>query len=178
MRELGHPPGEPLVVARLDLLRGGRRIARRFLRARDFLDQRRERELRVAQHRERARHVLVHIGRIDGVVDDCLADRHRDAEVRLRERAADAENEVRLFEEVVHRRRDREATRAERERMRFGKRALALQAGGDRNGEQLGELLQLAPRFRPVHALARIEHRAFRREQHFRRLADRIRIGA
>jgi len=92
-------------------------------------------------------------------VDDGLARWHRDAEVRLRERAADAEDDVRLFQEMMHRRRDREAPGAQRQRMRFGKRALALQAGGDRNGEQFGELLELAPRFRPMHALAGIEHR-------------------
>ena len=110
-------------------------------------------------------------------MDDGLAGRHRDAEIRLREAAADAEDEVALLEEVMHRRRDREAARAERQRVRFGKRALALQAGGDRNGEQLGELLQLAPGFRPVHALARIEHRALGGEQHFRGFAHRIGIG-
>ena len=103
--------------------------------------------------------------------------RHRDAVIRRREAAADAEDEVGFFQEMMHRRRNREAARAERQRVRLGERALALQAGGDRNREQFGELPQLAPRFRPMHALAGVKHRAFRGEQHLRGLADRVGIG-
>ena len=45
-----------------------------------------------------------------------------------------------FVEEVVHRLRHGVAARAERQRMVLGERALAAEAGGDRDGQQLGEL--------------------------------------
>ena len=66
-----------------------------------------------------------------------------DAEVRLGEGAADAEDQVGFLQEVMHGRRAGEAAGAERERVRFRKCAFAAKAGGDGNGEQFGEPLQL-----------------------------------
>ncbi len=50
------------------------------------------------------------------------------------------------------------AARTQGERVRLVERALARQAGAHRNGEQLGELLQLLIGLGPMHALSGIQH--------------------
>ncbi len=62
--------------------------------------------------------------------------------------------------------------------MRLGERALSSEAGGHRDGQQLGELLELVPRLGPVHAGAGVDHGALGGDQHPGRLPDRLRIGA
>ena len=52
--------------------------------------------------------------------------------------------------------------------MVLGERALALEARRDRRLEQLGELAQLRPRPRVVHALARVDHRPLGGDQRAR----------
>ena len=101
-----------------------------------------------------------------------------DAETGLREAAADAEDQVRLVQEVMHGRRHGEAAGAERERMVLGKRALARQAGADRDRQQFGQPLQLVPGLRPMHALPGIEHRPLGGDEHLGGLAHRFHIGA
>ena len=104
--------------------------------------------------------------------------RHRDAEVGLGEAAADAEDHVGFSEELMHRRGIASAAGAERQRMVLRERALALQAGGDRNLEQLGQLLQLVPGLRVVHALAGVDHRPLGVEQQLRGLVTCTGSGA
>ncbi len=137
-----------------------------------------EHELGIADDAERHRHVLVDVGGIERRLDDLGARRHLDAEVGLGERAADAEDQVRLVEERAHRLRDGEAAGAERQRMRLGEGALALEAGGDGDREQLGQLLELGPGFRPVHALAGVDDRPLGGDQHLGGFGDGVEVGA
>ena len=65
--------------------------------------------------------ILVEMIGIERRMDDGLSTRHLDAEIGLGERAADAEDHIRLGEEFRHRARHREPARAERERVRLGK---------------------------------------------------------
>ena len=62
-------------------------------------------------------HVLVDVRRVERRVDDRLPGRHRDAEVGLGERAANAQDHVRAVEELAHRLRVGAAARAERQRV-------------------------------------------------------------
>jgi hypothetical protein len=110
-------------------------------------------------------------------VDDRLALRHGDAEVGLGEGAADAQDHVRLVEELAHRLRIGAASRAQRQRMGLVEAALALEAGADRDREQLGEFLELGIGLGPVHALTGIDHRALGRHQHLGGLGDLVRSG-
>ena len=143
-----------------------------------LLEQGLQHDLGVARHAQRHGDVLVDVGGIERRLDDLDARRHLDAEVGLRERAADAEDQVRLVEEGAHRLRDGEAARAERQRMRLGKGALAAEAGRHRNGQQLGQLLELAPGLGPMHARAGVDHRPLGGDQHLGRFADGVGVGA
>ena len=143
----------------------------------ELAEQRLEDQLGVADQRLLAGHVLVDVHRIERGVDDRLAGRHVDAEVGLGEAAADAEDQVGIAQEVIDRRRDGVAARAEREHVVLGKRALAAEAGGDRRLEQLGELLQLGPGARVVDALAGVDHRPLGAGEAPGERADRSGIG-
>src|SRR5205814_401067 len=66
-------------------------------------DQALQHELGVARDSQRHGDVLVDVGGIERRLDDLDAGRHLDAEVGLRERAADPEDQVRLVEEGAHR---------------------------------------------------------------------------
>src|SRR5690606_24746867 len=137
-----------------------------------------ERQPRIADQRVLGDDVLVQIGRIQRRVDDRLARRHLHAEVRARETAADSEDYVGFLQEVVYRLRHRTAAGAERERMVFRKGALALEAGGDRCREQLGEPLKLRPGLGVMNPLPRIDHRPLRLYQYLGDLFRRLWIGA
>ena len=76
-----------------------------------------------------------------------------------REAAADAEDQVRVVQEMVQRFGDRAPAGAQRQGMRLRKRALPLQARGHWRFQQFRQLAQLRPRPRVVHPLPRIEHR-------------------
>ena len=58
-----------------------------------------------------------------------------------------------------------------------GKRALALQARGHRCLQQLGQLAQLLPRARVVHALAGVDHQPVGGHERGRQLGHRLRVG-
>src|SRR5262249_61606857 len=94
------------------------------------------------------------------------------------EAAADAENNVGGVEEMAYRLRDSEPARAEREWMVLRERALAAEAAGDGRPQQFSERAQFAPRARPVHALAGIDHRPLGFRQQLRGFAHRVRVGA
>ena len=142
--------------ARRHLAQAAARPAVQAIRQR-FVQQA-ERELRVADQRVLGRDCFVDVGGVDGVVDECLSRRREaNAVVGRREARADAEHEIGLRD--VHRdgARQRSAARAERQRMVLGERALAFEARRDRRLEQLGDGLELGPRFRVVHALPCID---------------------
>ncbi len=111
-------------------------------------------------------------------MDDRLALRHGDAEVGLGERAADAQDHVGLVEELAHRLGISATARAQRQRMGLVEAALALEAGADRDGQKLGQLLQLGIGFGPVHALPGIDHGALGGHQHLGGLGHLAGIGA
>ena len=115
---------------------------------------------------------------IERGVDDGLALRHGDAEVGLGEGAADAQDDVGAVEEASHRLRVGAPARAQRQRMGLVEAALALEAGADRDGQKLGQFLQLGIGLGPVHALAGIDHRPLGGHQHLGGLGDGRRIGA
>ena len=110
-------------------------------------------------------------------MDDRLAGRDLHREIALGEAAADAEDQVGFAQELMHRSGHGEAAGAERKRVRFGECALAFETGGDGDGEQLGQLLQLAPGFCPVHALAGIKDRALGLDEHLGGFANGNGIG-
>ncbi len=111
-------------------------------------------------------------------MDHRLPLRHLHAEVGLGEAAADPEDQVGLVQEVPHRLRQGEAARAQRQGVRLGEGALALEAGADRDRQQLRQLAQLVPGLRPMDTLAGIDHRPPCLHQHRRRLAHGLGIGA
>jgi hypothetical protein len=81
--------------------------------------------------------VLVDVSRVEGRVNDHLAARHLEPEHGESEAAADAEDDVGIVQELVDRPGPRPPAGAEGEGVILGKRALSLQAGGDRDAEQL-----------------------------------------
>ena len=177
--ELRHPLGEPGLVGVGDLAGNGLGVLRAL--AVDLLhlrDQALQHELGVARHAQRHGDVLVDVGGIERRLDDLDAGRHLDAEVGLRERAADPEDQVRLVEEGAHRLRDGEAARAQRQGMVLRKGALASEAGRHRNGQQLGQLLELGPGLGPMHAGARVDHRPLGGDQHLGGFTDGVGVGA
>ena len=111
-------------------------------------------------------------------LDHHLALGHRHAVVRRGEAAADAEDHVRAHQEVVELLADRAAARAERQRVVFGERALALKARRHRRLEQLGQLAELRPRLRVVDALARVDDRALGLDEHAGHFRHRLGIRA
>ena len=102
---------------------------------------------------------------------------HLQAEAGLGEGATDAEDDVGVSQELVHRLGEGAAAGAERERVRLGEGALALQRGGDRRLEQLGQLPELVPGPGVVDALAGVDHGALGVDQRLRGLARVCRIG-
>ncbi len=133
-------------------------------------------EPRVADERVVGGHVLVEVERIEGGVDHHLALREGDAVVRGGEAAAHPEDDVGLLEELVDGLGQRPPARAERQRVALRERALALEAGGHRALEQLGELAELRPGLGVVHALARVDHGALGGHQHARGLRHVLRV--
>ena len=87
----------------LDLLRDGTGAAARFA-AQSIANVRYERienQAGVADQRELGGHVLVDVGRVQRRMHDALAFGHRHAVVRDREAAADAEDQVRVGQEMM-----------------------------------------------------------------------------
>jgi len=132
----------------------------------------------IADQADLAGDVLVEVIGVERSVDDLLPRRHLHAEIRLRERTADAEDQVGIVEEMPHRLGDRQAARPQRQRMILGEGGLAAEAGRHRRGEQFGQRLQLRPGPRPMHAGAGIDHRPLRRRDRIRRTAHIRRVGA
>src|SRR5689334_14367487 len=98
--------------------------------------------------------------RIERRVNELLSFGELDAEVRLGERAANADDQVGVGDKMVHWLRHRIATRAERQGMVLGERALAAQAGGDRRTKQFGKGAKLWPCLGPLHARASVDQRS------------------
>src|SRR5207245_7893009 len=90
----------------------------------------------------------------------------RDDEHRPREARPDAEDEVRLAEEVVDPLRPRQRARAEGERVVLGERALALERREDRNLGELGDRAELLPGLGVEDALAGDDDGRLRGEEH------------
>ena len=120
---------------------------------------------------------VVEVLRVERGVDVVGLLGHRQAEAGLGERAADAEDDVGVLQELVDGLGEGAAAGAERERVRFGEGALALQRGGDGRFEQLGQLAQLIPGAGVVDALPGVDHRALGIDQRLRRLARVGRVG-
>ncbi len=152
-------------------------IARALLAATHLVEDGCEHQFGIAQDAQGTGDVEVDVGRIQRGMDDGFALRHGDAEVGLPKAAADAEDQVRFLEEVVHRTRNGETARTERQRVRLGKGALAFQAGANGNGKQLGQRLEFVPGLRPMHALAGVEHGPLRLHKHRRGLAHGLQVG-
>ncbi len=91
--------------------------------------------------------------------------------------AADAEDHVGGVQEVAHGLGDRRPARTQGQGMGLVEGALALQAGADRRGQELGQALQLAIGLGPVHALAGVDHRPLGLDQDLGRRLDRLGIG-
>ena len=103
------------------------------------------------------------MGRVDGAVDQGLVRtiRHGNGEGRACEAAADAEYQIRFIEKMPHRCRYRNAARAQCQRVVLVERALAAEAGADRDRQPLGQRLQRPPGLGPMDALTGIDHRPF-----------------
>ena len=139
-----------------------------------LLQQRCQREPRVADQAEVDGHVLVQVGCIDRGLDHaCLAQvlRPWDAEACLGEACPDAEDDICLGQEGVEFGGVGPAPGLERKRMCLGEGALALDAGRNGGLEQFGELAQLGPRFAVMHALTRIDDGQFGFDEDLRGLA-------
>ena len=161
-RTIGAPPGAPVIAA----ADGGELAVVAIAVGQDEilsrphpLDQRLQRELGVADQGITDAEIFVQVSRIEGGVNDRLALRHGYAVVGGGEAAADAQDHIGIPQELEDRFGDGSAARAERQRMRLGERALALQARGDRTLEQLGERLELRPGLGVVDALPGVDHR-------------------
>ena len=177
--ELGHPLLEPLVGHRLDL--GHDRCSITLLSANQLaalVDHGAERQLGIADQTVLGAHILVEMVGVQRRVDHRLALGHRDAEVRLGERAADAEQHVAIVEEVAHLLRIGATARAQRQRMGLVEAALALQRRADGNRQKLGQLLQLVIGFSPMYAMTGIDDRALGCDQHLGGFLHRRGIGA
>ncbi len=124
------------------------------------LDERTERELRIAHKRVVGIDVLADVCGVERGVDIGLAGGELDAKPRGPEAATDPEDDIGLLEEAEDWLRERAATRAEGEWMVLGEGALAFEARGHGGVEELGEFLQLRPRLGIVDALAGIDHGA------------------
>ena len=160
----------------LDLPRHRPVVALLLHAAREFRDQRIERQRRIAHQADVAGDVLVQMIGVERGVDDLLPRRHLHAEVGLGEGTPDAEDEVGIVEEMPHRLRDRQPARTERQRMILGEGGLAAEARRHRRREQFRQRLELRPGLRPVHARAGVDHRPLRRRQRIRRARDIRRI--
>ena len=165
--ELSLPLFEPFLLDRAHFL--GRAVG--ALAVADFSDERLEHELRVADAGGLGRKFLADIGGIVGEVHDLLAVRHLGPPRRAREARAHRNDAIGLAEEVVDHLGRRHHRGAERERMVLGKGALAGVGRKHRRIEQLGELHELLGRACVKHALARMDDRRRRFQQHF---SDRL----
>ncbi len=129
-----------------------------------------ERELGVTDDRIVGRDVLVDVVRIDRVVHEHLVlvvRREADAESRRGEAGSRPEDHVGVLHVLEHGLGHRHAPGAQRQRMSFRERALALEAGGDGSLEELDDLLQLGPRFCVVHALTGVDEWPLGVDEHF-----------
>ena len=86
----------------------------------DLLQQRIEHQPGIADKSDLGLDILVEMRGIQGRMDDGLAFGHADAEGRLRERAANAENQIGLTEEFGHSAGHCEPAGPQRKRMRLG----------------------------------------------------------
>ena len=114
---------------------------------------------------------------IERGVDDRLALRHRHAEVRFGEAAADAEDQVRFLEEVVHRPGMARPPEPSASGCVSGKALLPSRLVQTGMASSSASALQLVPGLRPVHALAGIEHRPLRLREHRRGLTHGLQVG-
>ena len=128
-RKFRHPFGKPGGFDRGDLRVRARRVARGAVeKLAAGIDERAQGELRVAGETDLRTYRLVQVVGIAREMNDRFALRHFHRERVLGEAAAGAENNVGIIEEVAHGFRHRGTARAERERMRLIKGALALEA--------------------------------------------------
>jgi hypothetical protein len=121
----------------------------------------RERRLGVAQHRRLQRVVPSERLRVDVDLDRRRADLRHRPEVRGHAAGlgADEADEVGCVHDPVGALAGVTSDHADRQRMCAGDRVLAVERGGNRNGERLGERHELGARAGGAHSAAGNDHR-------------------